>query len=45
MGLVIDINALNDLTNWPSPDTYRNAQPFPHAVIDGFLRPEIAAEL
>ena len=45
MGLVMDIDALNDLTEWPSPDSYRNAQPFPHAVIDGFLRPEIAAEL
>ena len=45
MGLVMDIDALNDLTKWPSPDSYRNAQPFPHAVIDGFLRPEIAAEL
>ena len=41
----MDIDALNDLTKWPSPDSYRNAQPFPHAVIDGFLRPEIAAEL
>jgi len=45
MGLVMDIDALNDLTKWPSPDSYRDAQPFPHAVIDGFLRPEIAAEL
>src|SRR5262249_17776703 len=45
MGLVMNIHALNDVTRWPSPDSYCNARPFPHAVIDGFLRPEIAAEL
>jgi hypothetical protein len=41
----MDIHALNDTTKWPSPDSYRNALPFPHAVIDDFLRPDLAREL
>jgi len=41
----VKIDAINDLAGWPAAASYQNAEPFPHAVIDGLLRPELAADL
>jgi len=41
----MDIHSLNEIKKWPSATSYRQGQPFPHAVIDHFLQPEIAADL
>jgi hypothetical protein len=41
----LEPRVLNDVASWPPVESYQTAKPFPHAVIDDFLRREIAEQL
>jgi Rps23 Pro-64 3,4-dihydroxylase Tpa1-like proline 4-hydroxylase len=41
----MDSRSLSKVASWPSAESYRRAEPFCHAVIDDFLRREVAEEL